>query len=134
MQHAPVRADKNHMAYVLIVDDEAPIRRLLARWLEGWGYAVKEAGNAPEALDAMLAEPASIVLCDIKMPEHDGLWLVERLRARWPTTAIIMATSVQNVQTVIKTRQEGVVDYITKPFGREAVLQALRRAGGVAQL
>ena len=121
------------MSYVLVVDDEPPVRRLLARWLEGWGYAVKEAGNAPDALDVMLAEPASIVLCDIKMPWYDGLWLLERLRARWPDTAIIMATGVQDVQTVIKTRQEGVVDYITKPFGRETVLQALRRAGGPAQ-
>ena len=121
------------MSYVLVVDDEPPMRRLLARWLEAWGYAVKEAGTATEALETLTAEPASIVLCDIKMPEHDGLWLVERVRARWPKTAIIMTTGVQDVQTVIKTRQEGVVDYVTKPVGRELLSQALCRAAATLE-
>ena len=104
-----------HMTYVLVVDDEAPICRLLTRWLESWGYAV-------------MAEPASIMLCDIRMPGHDGLWLLERVRTRWPQTAIIMATGVDDIETVAKSQREGVVDYVTKPFGRELLLQALRRA------
>ena len=117
-----------HMTYVLVVDDEAPICRLLTRWLESWGYAVKEARSATEALEALMAEPASIMLCDIRMPGHDGLWLLERVRTRWPQTAIIMATGVDDIETVAKSQREGVVDYVTKPFGRELLLQALRRA------
>ena len=90
---------------------------------------VKEAGSAPEALEVMLAEPASIILCDIKMPgEHDGLWLVERVRAQWPQTAVIMATTLDDLPTVLKSRALGAVDYVTKPFGRELLRQALRRA------
>ena len=116
------------MTCVLVVDDEPAICRLLTRWLESWGYAVKEAQTATDALEVMMAEPASIMLCDIRMPGHDGLWLVERVRARWPKTAIIMATAVDDMQTVTKSQQEGVVDYVTKPFGREPLLQALRRA------
>jgi DNA-binding NtrC family response regulator len=116
------------MTYVLVVDDEAPICRLLSRWLQGWGYTTKEAGTAAEALEVMMAEPASIMLCDIRMPGHDGMWLLERVRARWPKTAVIMATGVDDMQTVAKSQRQGVVDYVTKPFGRELLLQALRRA------
>ena len=118
----------HRLSYVLVVDDEAQVREFLMRWLEGWGYAVKQAGSASEALEVMLAEPASIILCDIKMPGHDGLWLAERVGTRWPRTAVIMATAVNDIQTVLSSRKLGAVDYVTKPFGRELLLQALHRA------
>ena len=133
MTHQPVsrttggETGQGH-ACVLIVDDEPLVREFLRSRLEGWGYAVKEAGSAPEALEAMFAEPASIMVSDIKMPGHDGLWLAARVRAQWPHTAIIMATSDLEIRTVLKSRTLGAVDYVTKPFGRELLLQALRRA------
>jgi two-component system OmpR family response regulator len=116
------------MAYVLVVDDEEAIRRLLARWLSGWGYEAKEAANAEDALDMMVAQPADIILCDVMMPVHDGTWLAEQVRDRWPQTAVIMASSAQDMQTVMRMRQQGAVDYVTKPFGREMLRQALQRA------
>ena len=116
------------MTQVLVVDDEPAIRRFLMRWLEGWGYAVREAGTATEALALMMAEPASIVLCDIKMPGHDGLWLVERLHEKWPGTAVIMASCIDDLPTVMRSRQQGAVDYVQKPFGRELLRQSLQRA------
>ena len=128
VQGRTANAHAGRLSSVLVVDDELPVRQFLRRWLEGWGYAVTEAGSAPEALAVMLAEPASIILCDIKMPEHDGLWLAERVRAQWPQTAIIMATALDDTPTVLKSRDLGAVDYVRKPFGRELLLQALRRA------
>lgn len=113
---------------VLVVDDEPSVRELLRRWLEGWGYAVKLAGNATDALELMLTEPASIILVDIKMPGHDGFWLVERVRAKWPRTAIIMATAADDLDLVLKSKRAGAVDYVLKPFGRELLWQALSRA------
>jgi CheY-like chemotaxis protein len=110
------------------VDDEAPNRTLLSRWLEGWGYAVKQAASATEALERMLAEPASIILVDIAMPGHDGFWLVERIRQKWPKTAIIMATGADDMDGVMKSQRAGAVDYLLKPFGRELLRQALDRA------
>jgi len=112
----------------LVVDDEPPVREFLTRWLQDWGYAVKQAASASEALEVMLVEPASIMLCDIRMPGHDGLWLAEQVRARWPQTAVIMATAVTDMPTVLKSRHLGAVDYVTKPFGREMLRQAIRRA------
>ena len=116
------------MAYVLVVDDEEAIRRLLTRWLSGWGYEAKEAANADAAIDLMAAEPADIMLCDVMMPIHDGVWLAEQVRNRWPQTAVIMASSAQDIETVMRMRKQGVVDYVTKPFGREMLRQALYRA------
>jgi DNA-binding NtrC family response regulator len=116
------------MGYVLVVDDETPICNLLSRWLQAWGYETKQAKSAAEALEHMMADPASIMLCDIRMPGHDGMWLLERVRDRWPQTAVIMATGVDDIQIVARSQRAGVVDYVTKPFGRELLLQALHRA------
>jgi DNA-binding NtrC family response regulator len=118
------------MSYVLVVDDEASIRKLLTRWLAGWEYASKEAANADEAIDRMTDEPASIVLCDVMMPVHDGIWLAEQLRNRWPQTAVIMASSAEDMDTVMRMHKQGAVDFVTKPFGREMLRQALLRASG----
>ena len=116
------------MADVLVVDDEEAIRRLLIRWLSSWGYESREAVSADDAIVQMQADPASIMLCDVMMPGHDGIWLAEQVRQRWPQTLVIMASSAQDMETVLKMRKHGVVDYVTKPFGREMLLQALRRA------
>ena len=121
------------MAYVLIVDDEESIRHLLARWLTGWGYESKEAASATDALAQMDVEPAAIVLCDVMMPVHDGIWLADQVRDRWPRTAVIMASSAQDMDTVTRMRKQGAVDYITKPFGRELLRQALQRASDKLQ-
>jgi DNA-binding NtrC family response regulator len=117
------------MPHVLVVDDEAPIRRLLRRRLEEWGYTVKEASNATEAYRMMLGEPASIVVIDIRMPgTHDGLWLAERIHQQWAETAIIMASGVNDIPSIETSRRLGAVDFVAKPFDRELLVQALRRA------
>ena len=113
---------------VLVVDDEPSVRELLRRWLDGWGYRVTEASRATEALEVMLAELASIILLYIRMPGHDVFWLMERVRAKWPRTVIIMATGADDLETVMKSQRAGAVDYVTKPFGRELLRQALNRA------
>lgn len=123
LQSAPDR-----VSYALVVDDEPVVREFLTRCLEGWGYAVKQAGSAAEALEVMVANPASVVLCDVKMPVNDGLWLAERLRAHWPHTPIVMASGIDDDETVRKSRDLGAVDYITKPIVVEQLREVVRRA------
>lgn len=117
---------------VLIVDDEAPVRLLLRRWLERWGCNVREACNATEAFEMMKAEPASVIFCDVNMRGQSGLWLVQQVRGNWPATSIIMATGVANVEMILECKRAGAVDYVLKPFGREVLHQALRRAEDMA--
>ena len=116
------------MPSVLVVDDDEAIRRLLTRWLADWGFEAKQASNADDAIAMMSAQPAEIILCDVTMPVHDGIWLAEQVRGRWPQTAVIMASSAQDMETVMRMRKQGAVDYVTKPFGREMLRQALQRA------
>ena len=105
-----------HGKKVLIVDDEAPIREILTRWLKGWGYGVRDVASADEAVALMTTDPADIMLCDVAMPERDGLWLVGQARAQWPDTAIIMTTGRDDPPTVQASRKLGAIFYVVKPF------------------
>lgn len=119
--------------YVLVVDDDAPTREFLRGWLETMGYDVREAPTAEIALGTMIEAPASIVMLDIDMPGHDGLWLAERVRDAWPATAIVFASGVDKMETIERARWLGAVDYVQKPFQWELVAQAMRRAGHAAE-
>jgi CheY-like chemotaxis protein/DNA-directed RNA polymerase subunit RPC12/RpoP len=119
-------------SYVLVVDDEDVVRDFLVRCVEGWGYDARQAASAAEALELMVEKAASIVLCDIKMPGQDGLWLAERVRAHWPGTAVVMVTALDDLQTINQSRQLGVVDYISKPIKQDQLQQVMRKAAAVA--
>ena len=112
---------------VLVVDDEKGVRDLMNRWLQAGGHAVTLAADATEALAVMKAQPAAVVLCDIRMPGHDGLWLADRIRHAYPETAIIMATGVHDAEAAAASLGAGLVGYLTKPFGRERLSDAVTR-------
>ena len=113
---------------VLVVEDDRAQRDLLRRWLEHWGYAVRVAASAGEALALMLVEPAEILLVDIVMPGPNGLWLIERVRAKWSTAIVVVVSGLVERPTVERAQKLGAVDYVTKPFGREMLRQAMDRA------
>jgi len=114
---------------VLIVDDEAQIRRVLRKWVEAEGHEVLEAGSAEDAL-SLVGDDLSpaIVLCDIRMPGQGGLWLAGELRRTRPATAIVMLTALQDFDVAVTSLQTGAVDYVSKPCARERLLEALQRA------
>ena len=119
--HAPLRT-------VLIVDDEETVRSLLARWLETAGLRVVTATDADSAMDAFTSgPPPALMLCDIRMPGHDGLWLAARVRQEFPETAVIMSSGVQDAQAAEECQRQGVVEYLTKPFGRDRLREAVQR-------
>lgn len=112
---------------ILIVDDETCVRDLMARWLTSGGYEVRTAGTADEALRSIHEGPPAVALCDIRMPGHDGLWLADQIRHDAPETAVIMATGVQDVGSVVTSLRHGVIDYLTKPFGRDRLRESVVR-------
>ena len=116
------------MASILVVDDEDSIREVLTRRLRGWGHEVVAVGSAAEALTQMEVSQAAIVFCDLIMPVHDGFWLLEQIRERWPEMILVVVSAAEELATVMKTRQYGPVDYVPKPVGREMLYQALQRA------
>jgi response regulator RpfG family c-di-GMP phosphodiesterase len=112
---------------VLVVDDETGIRELIVRWLLNGGYDVRMACTAEEALARVRDRAPAVALCDIRMPGHDGLWLAENIRQQAPETAVIMATGVQDVGSAVTSLRHGVIDYLTKPFGRERLSESVMR-------
>jgi len=112
---------------VLVVDDEEGIRELIARWLVSGGYDVRTAAGADEALDSVHDRAPAVALCDIRMPGHDGLWLAQHIRRDSPETAVIMATGVQDVGSAVTSLRQGVIDYLTKPFGRDRLRESVVR-------
>jgi DNA-binding NtrC family response regulator len=116
------------MARILVVDDEAAIREILFRRLTQWGHDVVTAHSAEAAVKEMTKAPVQIVFSDVIMPVLDGVWLAKEIRERWPETVIVAVSGAQEIQTVVKMRQFGAIDYVTKPIGREMLHQALERA------
>ena len=116
------------MARILVVDDEAPIRDSLSRRLTQWGHEVVTATGAEAALAEMNTTPAQIVFSDVIMPIFDGVWLAKEIRERWPGTVIVAVSGAQEMDTVIKMRKYGAIDFVAKPIGREMLHQALERA------
>jgi putative nucleotidyltransferase with HDIG domain len=112
---------------VLVVDDEFGVRDVMRRWLQAIGFSVKTAASAEHALEVMEERPAGVALCDIRMPGQDGLWLADRLRQEYPDTAVIMATGLDDVDPAVESLRHGVVDYLTKPFGRDRLREAVSR-------
>ncbi len=115
------------MHSVLVVDDEPAVRALTSRWLEIIGYAARAANGAEQALEAMATDSAGVVLCDVRMPGRDGLWLAEQLRKGYPDTAVIMATGGQDLDAAIASLRLGVLDYLVKPYSRERLREAVDR-------
>ena len=112
---------------VLVVDDEIGVRELMARWLASGGYDVRTASNADEALQRVSTQAPAVALCDIRMPGRDGLWLAQTIRQNAPETAVIMATGVQDVTSAVTSLRQGVIDYLTKPFGRDRLRESVSR-------
>ena len=115
------------MSSVLIVDDESGIREILTRWLSAEGYDIREAPDAETALDEMEKAAADVVLCDVEMPGHGGLWLASELGRRFPATAIVLATAVDSVPPTISLKPS-IVAYLLKPFAPHRVVRAVARA------
>lgn len=104
------------LAQALVVDDDSQVRRTLGRVLKALGIASVEAANGREAM-LVLEEAGELpmVICDIYMPEMDGLTLLKEILRRYPDTAVLMLTGVAEVTTAVESLQLGAMDYLSKP-------------------
>ena len=120
-------ADPHPVIRVLVVDDEESICGLLERAFRARGYVVDSALDADAALDVMEASPAHVALVDIRMPGHDGLWLIKRMQQQYPDTAMIIVTGIPDLDPQI-TLQRGIAGYVAKPFDPDRVCELVARA------
>jgi signal transduction histidine kinase len=113
---------------ILLVDDEAGIRKVLGITLADLGYTVHTAENGVNALRIFKDVQPSIVLTDIKMPEMDGIDLLRSLKKLSPETEVIMITGHGDMDQAIKSVKYEATDFVTKPINDEILEIALNRA------
>lgn len=116
---------------VLIVDDEQFIRDIVSRWLSREGYLCTKARDGDEALAILAQQGFALIVSDIMMPGMTGIDLLRQIRTRYPHTAVIMLTGVDDRATATETIELGAYGYIIKPFEASELLinvtNALRR-------
>jgi signal transduction histidine kinase len=113
---------------ILLVDDEAGIRKVLAISLQDSGYEVHTAANGAEALRLFKKIEPPIVLTDIKMPDMDGIELLRKIKQVRPDTEVIMFTGHGDMDLAIKSLKYEATDFVTKPIHDEVLEIALKRA------
>jgi two-component system nitrogen regulation response regulator NtrX len=113
---------------VLVVDDEASIRDSLRMILEYEGYEVDEAANGREALARLADRGPDAVLLDVKMPEMDGLAVLQAMRERGYEMPVLVISGHGDVDTAVEATRKGAFDFFEKPLQRERVLLSLRNA------
>jgi two-component system, NtrC family, response regulator AlgB len=112
---------------ILIVDDEANIRKTLSICLEAEGHRVVSVGNAPDALDAASRQLTDLVFLDLRLGTSDGLDLIPQLLAAAPRLKIIVITAFASFDTAVEAVRRGAIDYIPKPFTPAQVLLAVAK-------
>ena len=113
---------------ILVVDDEEGIRKVLSISLSDIGYKVFTAENGEQALKVFRKTDPSIVLTDIKMPEMDGITLLQKIKEENPDTEVIMITGHGDMDLAIKSLQNEAIDFVTKPINDDVLEIALSRA------
>ncbi len=118
------------MHRILVVDDEPQVRDLCRLILEGAGYTVRTARHGAEALRLLAAEPADLVICDIFMPEMEGLETISELKRRGLETRILaISGGAGGLPNFLATAQRfGAVSTLQKPFSRDELLAAVQTA------
>lgn len=106
-------------AMILIVDDEKAILSYLATVLAGDGHKVLTAGGGAEALEIIREEDIDLVLCDLMMPDINGLQVMEQVREQRPDASIVMVTAYGSLRSAVSAMRLGAADYILKPFDEE---------------
>lgn len=118
------------MANILIIEDEAAIRRVLKKILleENKAFSIDEADNGKVGLDMVNANTYDLVLCDIKMPVMDGIEVLEKIMADNSDVPVVMISGHGDIQTAVDCLKKGAYDYIAKPPDLNRLLQTVRNA------
>jgi DNA-binding NtrC family response regulator len=115
---------------ILVVDDEANMRKILGAMLAQAGYDVMAAGDGAEALEVLAAHHIDVVVTDLRMPRLDGMGLLQKLRLASPTLPVIIITAHGTIEAAVQALKHGAFDFITKPFEtielRQVVAKAVR--------
>ncbi|MBB1137927.1 sigma-54 dependent transcriptional regulator [Myroides sp. WP-1] len=113
---------------ILIIDDEDKLRKLLSRIIELEGFEVYQAENVKVGTKKLAQYPIDVVLCDVKLPDGNGVAFVEQIKLAHPTVEVILLTAYGNIPDGVQAIKNGAFDYITKGDDNNKILPLLYRA------
>ena len=118
------------MAKILLIEDEASIRRVLNKILseESKDYEVTEAEDGLQGMELVKNEDFDLILCDIKMPKMDGVEVLEAVKKIKPEIPVVMISGHGDLDTAVNTMKIGAFDYISKPPDLNRLLNTVRNA------
>ena len=119
---------------ILIIDDEKSIRHTLRNILEYEKYEIEEAENGRIGFEMLTQKEFDIVLCDIKMPEMDGLEVLEKSQESGSQAQFIMISAHGNIETAVEATKKGAFDFVQKPPDLNRLLLTIRNAGDKSNL
>ncbi|PSL49049.1 DNA-binding NtrC family response regulator [Chitinophaga niastensis] len=114
--------------HILIIDDEDQLRKLLSRLLALEGYTMHEAPNVRAAMKVLEKEEIRVILSDVKLPDGNGVELVQHIRARHPEIEVIVLTAYGNIADGVQAIKNGAFDYITKGDDNNRILPLVSKA------
>ncbi len=114
--------------HLLIVEDEAPLREVIAEQLVDRGFVVEQVGTGEQALERLSAFAFDILIADLHLPGIDGSMVVEKAVALYPDLIGIIITGYGTVKTAVEAIKRGAADFITKPFQFESLMHVLNTA------
>jgi two-component system chemotaxis response regulator CheY len=117
---------------ILVVDDEAEVRKPVSLTLKKAGYEVVEAENGQEAIDVlnMGDNPLMVdtIVCDIRMPKVSGTEAIAYFRAQYPSVPVVVLTGYPDIELAVSFLKRGISDYLVKPVSREELLGVIRKS------
>ena len=115
-------------ATILLIDDEEGLRKLLARIIGLEGFKVEEAGTLKAAVDVLKRIDIDVILCDVKLPDGNGVDFVKEAKSKHPLVEIILLTAYGNIPDGVQAIKNGAFDYITKGNDNDRVIPLLNQA------
>ena len=122
------------MKKILIIDDEEKLRSLLTRIIKLEGFAVTEASTLKAGTKLLEKEPFDIILCDVKLPDGNGVDFVKEIKPKFPAIEIVLLTAYGNISDGVQAMKNGAFDYITKGDDNDKIIPLLYRAVEKVQL
>ncbi len=113
---------------ILIIDDDPGICTTLSDILKDEGYEVKDFGEGRKALDFLKKNPFDVVFADLKLPDMDGMELLEQVKLINPESAVIMITGHASTATAVESLNEGAYAYVVKPFDLDELKTIIKKA------
>ncbi len=115
-------------ARILVMDDESTVARGLEMVLSEEGYQVALAATGNEALQTFFRKEFDLLVADLRLPDMDGLEVIQRVKQKWPRTEVVVITGYSSIDSAVRSMKLGVADYLPKPFTEEEIKEAIRAA------